>query len=87
MTEVIRRWSDKIEELRKLSPLIGVWQTVIGPLNKLVHIWAYNDAAEHKRIRAKAIELSALPPDTHAEGMLLKQENILAIPASFSPLH
>jgi len=87
MTEVIRRWGDKIEECRKLSPFIRAWQTVIGTLNKLVHIWAYNDVAECQRIRAKAIKLTAWPPDTHAEGMLLKQENILAIPASFSPLH
>ena len=87
MTEVIRRWGDKIEELQKLSPFIEAWQTIIDPLNKLVHIWAYNDASGRQRIRAKAIELSAWPPDTHAEEMLLKQENILAIPASFSPLH
>jgi hypothetical protein len=42
---------------------------------------------ERQRIRAEAIRLGIWPPNTRAEGMLLKQENMLAIPASFSPLH
>jgi hypothetical protein len=87
MPELIKRWGDKIEERQKLSPLVGAWQTIIGPLNKLVHIWAYNDAAERQRIRAKAVELGVWPPSANTVGILLKQENILAIPAAFSPLH
>ena len=87
MPVVIERWGEKIEERQKLSPLVGVWQTTIGPLNTLIHMWAYSDAVERQRIRAEAIRLGIWPPNTRGEGMLLKQENILAIPASFSPLH
>ncbi len=87
MPELIERWGDKIEGRQKLSPFVGAWQTIIGPLNKLVHIWAYNDAAERQRIRAKARELGIWPPSANKVGMLLRQENMLAIPAAFSPLH
>jgi len=87
MPELIKHWGDKIEERQKLSPFVGAWQTTIGPLNKLVHIWAYNDAAERQRIRARAVELGIWPPRANTVGILMKQENILAIPAAFSPLH
>ncbi|MFC1407352.1 MULTISPECIES: NIPSNAP family protein [Streptacidiphilus] len=86
MPEVIERWAEKIPERRKLSPFIGAYRTTTGRRDQLVHVWAYQDAAERQRIRARAIETGAWPPNTHAEGMLLRQENILTIPAAFSPL-
>jgi NIPSNAP len=86
MPEVIERWGEKIPERQKMSPFVGAWQTTSGRLSRLRHIWAYDDAARRQVIRAKAIATGAWPPNTHAEGMLLKQENILAVPASISPL-
>lgn len=86
MPEVIERWSEKIPERSKLSPFIGAYRTTTGRRDQLVHIWAYRDAADRQRIRAEAIESGAWPPNTHAEGMLLRQENVLTIPAVFSPL-
>ena len=82
---VIERWSGKIGERVKLSPLVGAWYSEIGPLNKWVHIWAYQDANHRAQVRAEAVAKGVWPPGS-AAGVLLKQENMLVVPASFSPL-
>jgi hypothetical protein len=82
---VIERWSGKIGERIKLSPLVGAWYSEIGPLNKWVHIWAYQDASHRAQVRAEAVTKGVWPPGS-AAGVLLKQENMLVVPASFSPL-
>jgi hypothetical protein len=82
---VIERWSEKVPERVKLSPLVGAWYSEFGALNKWVHIWAYKDAAERQRIRAEAVSKGVWPPGS-PPGALLKQENILVVPAAFSPL-
>jgi NIPSNAP len=83
--DVIKRWSEKIAERVKLSPLVGAWHSEIGALNKWVHIWAYKDANHRAQIRAEAVAKGVWPPGA-APGALLKQENMLAVPALFSPL-
>ena len=83
---VIERWSEKIGERVKLSPLVGAWYSEIGPLNKWVHIWAYQDDDHRAQVRAEAVAKGVWPPGSAAAGVLLKQENMLVVPASFSPL-
>ena len=83
---VIERWAGKIEERVKLSPLVGAWYSEFGALNKWVHIWAYKDAAERQRIRADAVARGLWPPGSGATGAIIKQENTLVAPASFSPI-
>jgi NIPSNAP len=82
---VIQRWSEKIEGRTKLSPLVGCWYSDLGSLNKWVHIWAYRDYAERERIRREAVQQGIWPPQGGVG--LLRQENALVVPASFSPLH
>lgn len=82
---VIERWSNMMDERLKLSPLAGCWYSDIGPLHRWVHIWPYANAAERDRIRAEAVARGIWPPDTTE--FMLKMENILAVPAPFSPLH
>jgi hypothetical protein len=83
---VMERWAAAIGERIKLSPLVGAWYSEIGGLNKWVHIWAYKDAVERQRIRAEAVAQGIWPPGSAGPGLLLKQENKLVMPASFSPL-
>jgi NIPSNAP len=83
---MIERWSGKIEERMKLSPLVGAWYSEFGALNKWVHIWAYKDAAERQRVRADAVARGIWPPGGAPAGAMLKQENKLVMPAACSPL-
>lgn len=84
--QVIERWSAAIGERVKLSPLVGVWYTELGPLNQWIHVWAYKDAGERQRIRAEAVKRGIWPPPGGSGDLLVKQENLLAEPAAFSPL-
>jgi hypothetical protein len=83
---MIDRWSTKIDERVKLSPLVGAWYSEFGALNKWVHIWAYKDAAERQRIRGEAVARGVWPPGGGPAGGMLKQENMLVMPAAFSPI-
>ncbi|MGO8917857.1 MAG: NIPSNAP family protein [Stellaceae bacterium] len=83
--QVIERWGEAIGERTKLSPLVGAWYSELGPLNQWVHVWAYKDAGERQRIREEAVKRGIWPPKGGGD-LLVSQENLLAIPASFSPL-
>jgi hypothetical protein len=83
---MIERWSTKIGERVKLSPLVGAWYSEFGGLNKWVHIWAYKDAAERQRIRTEAVARGVWPPGGAGPGQMVKQENKLVLPALCSPL-
>lgn len=84
MPSVIQRWGEKIEERKKLSPLVAAWYSDLGELNKWVHVWAYKDVAERDRIRKESFKSGNWPPATRE--FLIKQENMFVAPASFSPL-
>jgi hypothetical protein len=85
--KVIDAWSDAIGERTKLSPLVGAYYTEHGPLNQWIHIWAYKDAGERERVRAEAVKRGIWPPPKTPPGLLVKQENMLVVPAAFSPLN
>ena len=58
--------------------------TELGQLNQWIHVWAYKDAGERATIRAEAVKRGIWPPNTR--GQFVAQENMLVVPASFSPL-
>lgn len=83
----IERWATAIDERVKLSPLAFAGHSELGDLNIWCHIWAYKDAASRFEIRDKARRDGIWPPKGGTPGAIIKQENMLVVPASFSPLH
>lgn len=70
-----------------LGQLVGYFFSEIGPLNEIVHIWAYADLADRETRRA------ALAADTRWQAVLQKivplietMENKILKAAPFSPL-
>ena len=64
----------------KYSPLYGFWHTEIGPLNQLVHIWAYESLQQRADIRAAAAKDPSgkwPPPPTD---LIVSQENDILLP-------
>ncbi len=57
----------------------------LGGLNKWMHVWPYKSLGERDKIRTEASKSSHWPPPTRE--FLVKQENKMLAPASFSPLH
>jgi NIPSNAP len=84
---VIDRWSTAIADRVKLSPLAFAGHSEFGGLNRWCHIWAYKDAAERFAVREKARKDGIWPPKGGQPGATLVQENMLVVPAAFSPLH
>ena len=82
----IDRWSTQIGERVKLSPLAFAGHSELGGLNRWCHIWAYKDANHRAETRAKAVREGIWPPKGGQPGQTLVQENMLVVPASFSPL-
>src|SRR6266481_4447323 len=80
------RFAEALPVRAKVSPLVAAWYSELGGLNKWCHIWAYKDAAERFRIREEARSKGIWPPKGGQPGMMLKQENMLVVPAAFSPL-
>jgi hypothetical protein len=69
-----------------LGQLFGYFWTEIGPLNQVIHMWAYESLDERTRRRAELMKnaqwlafLLKLRP------LIDKQENKILIPMSFSP--
>ncbi len=69
-----------------LGNLVGYFTTELGPLNQIVHLWAYEDLADRAARRAtlladprwKAYSAKVVP-------LLHTQENRILVPAPFSP--
>jgi hypothetical protein len=84
MPVVLERWAKLIDRRVNFSPLAACWHTAVGPLNQFIHIWPYQDMIQRDRIRAEAAKTGQWPPET--KEFLVKQENMIAVPAPFSPL-
>ena len=72
---------------RHLGSPIGYFETTIGSLNQVVHLWPYKSLADMEKKR----ELRDSDPEwieykKKSAGMLISQENKILVPASFSPL-
>ena len=85
MPTVLERFGKAIPARVKLSPLAGAWYSAIGSLNQYIHVWAYKDAGERERLRSESMKIPGWPPVTRE--FMLKQENMLMVPAACSPLH
>ena len=72
---------------RHLGGLVGYFQTTLGPLNQVVHLWRYDSLAD---MEAKRRARNADPDwDSYRKksaGMLVAQENKIIVPTNFSPM-
>ena len=85
MPTVLERFGKVMAARTKVSPLVFAGHTLIGPLNQYIHVWAYKDGGERDRLRAEASKnVEGWPPATRE--FLVKQENMLMVPAACSPL-
>jgi hypothetical protein len=85
MGEVIKRWSEAIPHREEYSPLAAAMSTELGNLNKWLHIWPYKDLEHRNQVREEAGKNPHWPAPTRE--FLVKQENKIVVPSSFSPMH
>ena len=70
-----------------LGQLVGYFSSEIGPLNEIVHVWAYADLADRSERRAR----HAADPRWQAflpkiQALIDTMESKILLPAAFSPL-
>jgi len=85
ISAVLEAWSKAIPDREKFSPLAACWTSELGVLNKFVHTWVYKDLNERARIREEARQGGGQwPPQAGVRP--IRQENMILIPAAFSPV-
>jgi NIPSNAP len=71
----------------KYSRNVGLWQTELGQLNEVVHLWAYRDLNERGAVRAKVVqdpEWQAFLAKGYA--LLAEMRSTILSPAPHSPM-
>ncbi|MDA0999126.1 MAG: NIPSNAP family protein [bacterium] len=62
--EYFEQFGKSFEQRQKMSRLIGLFRAEIGDLNRVMHIWEYENAGERARIRAESMTKDFWPPST-----------------------
>ena len=71
---------------RILGTMVGYFYTEVGPLNQVIHMWAYKDMVDRAKRRAKLVKNKQWQAYlAKGRGLLLHQENKILNPAPFSP--
>ena len=78
--EWIGRFGEAYPTRAKYSPLYGFFQTEIGPLNQVVHIWAYDSLQQRADIRAQAAKDPSGKWPPVGVDLLVNQENDILTP-------
>jgi hypothetical protein len=69
---------------RVLGHLVGYYSVEVGPLNQVVHLWAYDSLDERARRRAALwADKAWLAYVAEAGGLVVSQENQILNPAPF----
>ena len=67
-----------------LGRLVGYYSTEFGPLNQVIHLWAYESLAERAGRRTRLLSDPAWKAYTaKVRPMVISQENKLLVPAPF----
>jgi len=81
--QALERIARGVGERTKLSPLGGLWQSEIGRLHRIVHLWPYEDLAHRESVRGRFGELRDWPARTGE--FTVESETKILKPAAFSP--
>ena len=81
--EVEKRFGEALRDRVKVSPLGAFFHTEVGPLNRIIHCWPYENLGERTRLRGDAMKLPTWPPKI--QEFLEEMESKIVIPAPFSP--
>ncbi len=83
LAEVEKRFGEALPIREKHSKLAAFWHTEVGPLNQIIHVWAY-DSFEHRAdVRAAASKEPGWPPPVRE--FVTHQQSEVYHPAPFMP--
>ena len=74
-------------QLHHLGNLLGYFETTVGPVNEVVHLWGYKNLADMEERRAKRdADPNWSVYKEKTAGMLAEQTNKILKPTHFSPI-
>lgn len=76
-------FGEHLQHRTALSPLAGLWHTLTGRLNSIVHLWPYASVEERDRIRNAMMMPPKWPPPLRP--YLAEMHATILKPARFSP--
>ena len=77
-----KAFGEGIEVRQKYSRLVGFWHTEIGPLNQVLHLWAYESLQERAEARAAAAkDPSGLWPPVGVQEYTITMDNDILVPS------
>ena len=79
--EAEKRFAEGLKERVRVSPLGAFFHTEVGPLNRIIHCWPYEDLAHRAKVRSEKIP--GWPPKI--QEFIEEMESKIIIPAPFSP--
>ena len=82
MPDFLKGFGAALRHRETHSKLAACWQTEIGPLNQVIHVWGYDSVAERNRIRAEASEDGTWPPDN--AHMIVDMKSEIMVPTPFT---
>lgn len=83
LAEVEKRFGAALAVREKHSKLAAFWHTEVGPLNQIIHVWAYDSFDHRAAVRAAAQKEEGWPPPIRE--FVTNQQSEVFIPAPFSP--
>ena len=58
----VKSFGEAYEHRKAVSELSGFFITELGPLNEVIHVWPYEDAADRDRVRVESGKTGHWPP-------------------------
>jgi hypothetical protein len=91
LSAIMEDWEKAIPGRTALSPVLAMWRSELGSLNRFVHIWPYQSIDQRMETRKKAVETGKWPPSSKdAAGQprynMMAQETKILTAAPFSPI-
>lgn len=83
LAEVEKRFGEALPAREKYSKLAAFWHSEVGPLNQIIHVWAYDSFEHRAEVRAAAFKDPAWPPPIRE--FCVAQQSEVFIPAPFCP--
>jgi hypothetical protein len=83
LAEVEKRFGEALPIREKHSRLAAFWHTEVGPLNQIIHVWAYDSFEQRLKVREAAMKEPGWPPPIRE--FVVGMQNEVFLPAPFSP--
>ena len=83
LAEVEKRFGASLPAREKHSKLAAFWHTEVGPLNQIIHVWAYDNFEHRAAVRAAGQKEAGWPPPIRE--FVVNQHSEVFHPAPFSP--